>query len=215
MNIAAVLAACLGAASMLCATNDDAGGENIAFKAGRNMRPDLFTISRGGRGRLSTMTRPRGGDWLTDELDDLAMAGVSVMVSLLSDAEAAELDLIHEADAAQAAGIEFHRLPTPDRQVPDREATLALGRLLLQRLSDGASVALHCREGIGRSSTLAAAVLVLEGTAAADAWGPCVRCARPSRTGHGRTTRIHQHAGHEVGPHLRHPDSGMTVRSPA
>jgi protein-tyrosine phosphatase len=105
------------------------------------------------------MTRPRGGDWLTDELDDLAMAGVSVMVSLLSDAAAAELDLIHEADAAQAAGIEFHRLPTPDRQVPDREATLALGRLLLQRLSDGASVALHCRQGIGRSSTLAAAVL--------------------------------------------------------
>jgi protein-tyrosine phosphatase len=92
------------------------------------------------------------------------------MVSLLSDAETTELDLIHEADAAQAAGIEFHRLPTPDRQVPDRGATLTLGRLLLQRLNDGASVAVHCRYGIGRSSTLAAAVLVLEGTAAADAW---------------------------------------------
>lgn len=58
-----------------------------------HMRPALFTISRGGRGRLSTMARPRGGDWLTDELADLAMAGVGVLVSLLADAEAAELDL--------------------------------------------------------------------------------------------------------------------------
>ena len=134
------------------------------------MRPDLFTISRSGSGHLSTMTRPRGGDWLTDELDHLALAGVSVVVSLLTDAEAAELGLTGEADAARAVGIEFHRLPTPDRQVPDREATLALARLLIRRLSDGAGVAVHCRQGIGRSSTLAAAVLVLEGTPAAEAW---------------------------------------------
>lgn len=134
------------------------------------MRPALFTISRAGRGRLSTVARPRGGDWLSDEFGDLATAGVNVVVSLLSDAEAAELDLRHEADAAEAAGIEFHRLPTPDRQVPDRDATLALGRLLVQRLDAGASVAVHCRQGIGRSSTLAAAVLVLEGADAADTW---------------------------------------------
>ena len=134
------------------------------------MRPALFTISRAGRGRLSTVARPRGGDWLTDEFGDLAAVGVNVVVSLLTDAEAAELDLRHEADAAQAVGIEFLRLPTPDRQVPDRDATLALGRLLVRRLEAGANVAVHCRQGIGRSSTLAAAVLVLEGADAADAW---------------------------------------------
>jgi protein-tyrosine phosphatase len=116
------------------------------------------------------MARPRGGDWLTDELGDLATAGVSVLVSLLTDAEAAEFDLIQEADAAKAAGVEFHRLPTADRQVPDRDAMLALARLLVQRLDDGSSVAVHCRQGIGRSSTLAATVLVLEGIAAGDAW---------------------------------------------
>jgi hypothetical protein len=65
------------------------------------MRPALFTIRRGGLGRLSTMARPRGGDWLADELGDLAIAGVSVLVSLLTDAEAAEFDLSHEADAAE------------------------------------------------------------------------------------------------------------------
>jgi protein-tyrosine phosphatase len=134
------------------------------------MRPALYTISRAGRGRLSTMARPRGGDWLTDELGDLATAGVSIVVSLLTDAETAEFDLSHEADAAQAAGLEFHRLPTADRQVPDHDAMLGLARLLVQRLDDGGSVAVHCRQGIGRSSTLAAAVLILEGIAAAHAW---------------------------------------------
>jgi protein-tyrosine phosphatase len=134
------------------------------------MRTALFPISRAGRGRLSTMARPPGGDWLICELRDLAIAGVTILVSLLSDPEAAELDLVHEADAAEAAGMEFHRLATPDRQAPDRDAMLALGRLLVRRLDEGASVAVHCRHGIGRSSTLAAAVLVLEGTAAADAW---------------------------------------------
>jgi len=175
------------------------------------MRPALFTISRGGRGRLSTMTRPRGGDWLTDELDDLATAGVSVLVSLLSDAEATELDLIHEADAAQAAGIEFHQLPTPDCQVPDLDATLALGRLLLQLLDDGASVAVHCRHGIGRSSTLAAAVLVLEGTAAAEAWDR-VSAARGLPVPDTAEQREFINTLATTRPHLRHPDGGMCGR---
>ena len=134
------------------------------------MEPTLFTIGRTGRGRLATMTRPRGGDWLADELRDLAGAGVDVLVSLLSGAEVAELDLGTEADAAQAAGIEFHWLPTPDRQVPDRAAVVALGRVLAQKLSDGQSIAVHCRHGIGRSSTLAAVVLVLEGVDPVAAW---------------------------------------------
>jgi protein-tyrosine phosphatase len=134
------------------------------------MQPTLYTIARAGRGRLSTMTRPRGGDWLHDELRGLAAAGVTVLVSLLTDAEAAELDLRYEADAARAAGLEFYRLPTPDREVPDRSAVLAIGGMLVHQLSEGASVAVHCRYGIGRSSTLAAAVMVLEGADPEDAW---------------------------------------------
>jgi protein-tyrosine phosphatase len=134
------------------------------------MQPTLFTIARAGLGRLSTMTRPRGGDWLNDEFRALATAGVTVVVSLLTDAEAAELDLVDEANAAQAAGIEFYRLPTPDREVPDRSAVLAIAGMLVHQLSEGASVAVHCRYGIGRSSTLAAAVMVLEGADAEDAW---------------------------------------------
>jgi hypothetical protein len=59
----------------------------------RSMQPTLFTISRVGCGRLSTTTRPRGRDWLADELRDLAVARVDMLVSLLSDADITELDL--------------------------------------------------------------------------------------------------------------------------
>lgn len=134
------------------------------------MQPTLFAIERTGYGRLSTMARPRGGDWLHHEFRALARTGVTIVVSLLTDAEAAELNLLSEADAARAAGIEFYRLPTPDREVPDRSAVLAIAGMLVHQLAEDASVAVHCRFGIGRSSTLAAAVMVLEGTDPEDAW---------------------------------------------
>jgi protein-tyrosine phosphatase len=119
---------------------------------------------------LPDMARPRGGDWLSDEFRDLALAGVSVVVSMLTDAEAAELGLEREGDAAEAAGLEFLRLPTLDRRPPDAGAAVALARKLLDLLRAGASVAVHCRHGIGRSSTLAAVVLVSEGIDPADSW---------------------------------------------
>lgn len=141
------------------------------------MSLNLFTIERSGAGRLSTMAAPSGGDRLADEIRYLAGAGVNVLVSLLIDSEIAELGLTGEGSAAEAAGIAFRRLPTPDGHVPERTGTLALAEALRSRLSDGAAVVVHCREGIGRSSTLAAAVLVLDGLEPSDAWDR-IRAAR-------------------------------------
>lgn len=134
------------------------------------MPPELFTIRRDGPGRLSTMARPHGGDRLPDELSGLVSAGVDVLVSLLSDPEVAGLQLEQEGPLATRLGMEFHRLATPDLQVPARLATLELVAVLRERLAGGAGIAVHCHAGIGRSSTLAAAVLVLDGDAPADAW---------------------------------------------
>jgi protein-tyrosine phosphatase len=134
------------------------------------MRPELFTICRAGPGALSTMARPRGGEWLADDMNALAAAGVGVLVSLLTDAEMAELGLSGEAEAARAAGMDVYRLPTQDRQVPEPAAALALAGTLRAHLARGSGVAIHCRHGIGRSSTLAAMVLVLEGTQPEHAW---------------------------------------------
>jgi predicted protein tyrosine phosphatase len=130
----------------------------------------LFTIERAGPGLLHTMARPQGGDRLAQEMRGLAEAGVNVLVSLLTDDETAEVGLDQEGSAAQLAGLEFRRLPTADMNVPARAATLELAAALRSRLSEGAGVAVHCFAGIGRSSTLAAAVMVLEGLAPAEIW---------------------------------------------
>jgi protein-tyrosine phosphatase len=134
------------------------------------MQPEFFTIRRPGPGRLATMARPRGGPRLGADLAGLAGAGISVLVSMLTDAEMAELGLAREPAAATGAGLEFLRLPTPDMTVPGEQATLAMAGLLRARLTAGAGVVVHCLAGVGRSSTLAAAVLVLEGVAPAAAW---------------------------------------------
>ena len=134
------------------------------------MQPQLFAIERAGPGQLATMARPRGGEWLGEDMAGLAGAGVTVLVSLLTDTEMTSLGLTAEDAAARRAGLEFLRLPTPDFHVPDRAVTLALARDLLARLAGGASVVVHCYGGVGRSSTLAAVVLVLEGVAPPAAW---------------------------------------------
>lgn len=134
------------------------------------MRPTLFIIDRPGPGRLATMARPRGDDWLADELHGLAASGIDILVSLLTDAEIIELSLGREGQLAQAVGIDFYRLPTPDRHVPDRQTMIHLAAALAQRLTEGGAIAVHCRHGIGRASTLAAAILVQEGLSAENAW---------------------------------------------
>jgi protein-tyrosine phosphatase len=134
------------------------------------VRAAIFTVRVAGHGKLSTMARPRGGDWLRDEMSALREAGVDILVSMLSHAEVEELGLIEEATAASAAGIEFVSLPTPDRGLPDTRAFRSLVDQLVAVMGAGNHVVIHCRMGIGRSSMVAAAVLMARGTNAPDAW---------------------------------------------
>jgi protein-tyrosine phosphatase len=134
------------------------------------MRPALFTIDQPGPGRLSTMAKPRGGDWLTDEMAALHAAGVTILVCALTTAELDEVDLTDEPRAAHDAGLEFVSIPIPDRGVPDPAAVLPDLQRLAGRVRDGAHVVTHCRFGIGRSSLLAAGILVLNGLPPEQAW---------------------------------------------
>ncbi|BAJ26902.1 MULTISPECIES: tyrosine phosphatase [Kitasatospora] len=134
------------------------------------MRPTLFTIDRPGPGRLSTMARPRGGDWLAEEMAGLAAAGVDELVSALTPAECAELGLTAEAECARAAGLRFTSVPIPDLSVPAPAEVLPVVDGLARRLAAGGHVVLHCRAGIGRSSLLAASVLIRSGADPDDAW---------------------------------------------
>lgn len=136
------------------------------------MRPTLFTVALPdvAPGRLSTMSKPRGADWLDDEMRGLRDAGVDVLVCALTPAERDELDLSDEERAAVAAGLRYVPIPIPDRSVPDLPTILPTLRDLAALLADGAHVVTHCRAGIGRASLLAAALLILGGTAPDTAW---------------------------------------------
>lgn len=134
------------------------------------VNPDLFWIPGSWRGRLAVATRPRGGDWLEDETSGWRRAGLDVVVSLLEREEAAQLDLIHESEVAESQGIQFISFPIPDRGVPaSAPAALVLLRSIAKALEEGRNVAVHCRQGIGRSGLIAAGALVISGIEAGKA----------------------------------------------
>lgn len=136
---------------------------------------------------LAIMPRPRGGEWLADEMASLARQGVKVLVSLLEDSEVRELELRHEGRLGAEVGIEFHSHPIGDRGVPDDVA--AFGKLIaviVRHVRSGAGVAIHCRGGIGRSGTMAAVVLHSLGVEVSDAFALLTKarhCAVPDTDG--------------------------------
>lgn len=101
----------------------------------------------------------------------LKSSGVDVLVSALTGPELDELGLADEPRAAVAAGLRFVAVPIPDRSVPDLVSVLPVLRELAARLHEGAQIVTHCRAGIGRSSLLAASLLILNGTDPDTAWG--------------------------------------------
>jgi protein-tyrosine phosphatase len=128
------------------------------------MQATVYWINGPWRGRLAILLRPRGGDWLEDEVRSWRAAGVNVVVSALQSEEIAELDVAGEAEHCRANGIEYIAFPIPDRGVPSSvRATVELVRLLESRLAEGKNVAFHCRQGVGRSALLAACLLASSG----------------------------------------------------
>jgi protein-tyrosine phosphatase len=108
--------------------------------------------------------RPRGGDWLADEVSGWREAGIDVVVSFLTPAEAAEFALENEGEVCEAHGIRFVSFPIPDQEVPvSKQAAAVLLHDLEQALVEGQNVAVHCRQSVGRSATIAAALLVAAG----------------------------------------------------
>lgn len=128
------------------------------------MRTEYCWIEGPWKGRLAIVPRPRGGDWLADEIHSWHEAGLDIIVSLLTPHEIEELDLGGEEELSQAQDIEFISFPIPDREVPtSRQAMIDLAHKLETALASRKGVGLHCRQGIGRSSLIAACVLIASG----------------------------------------------------
>src|SRR5256886_15212490 len=109
----------------------------------------LHWVSGPWHGRLAVASRPRGGDWLEDEIASWRRAGIDTVFSLLTPEEERDLELADEGHQVRAHGMKFVSFPIPDRQVPSSETELSAG---LEKgdadLSSGKKVVVHCRQGI-------------------------------------------------------------------
>ncbi len=110
--------------------------------------------------KLGLMARPRGNDWLEDEIINLKKEKVTVLVSLLESTEINELGLSKEESLCKNHGVEYINFPIPDRDIPkSNQMTKSLVSKLMDRLNSGNTIVIHCRMGIGRSSIISALLL--------------------------------------------------------
>ena len=121
--------------------------------------------------RLGIMPRPRGNDWLPDDLLVLKQAGVDIIVSALTTSEAEELGLLAEAEECARNGLDSISFPIEDRSLPTNLADFhSFVPQVVGLAKNGRSMAIHCRAEIGRSSVIAASVLIRLGLSPADAF---------------------------------------------
>lgn len=142
------------------------------------MMPDIYWIRDIEPLRLAIMPRPRGGEWLEDEVSGWARAGIRIVACLLHDYEIQELGIGEEQRFCTQYGIEYRAFPIVDRNVPERVSDfLCFTDALAAAVRGGSTVAVHCRAGIGRSGVTVAAVLLRLGVAASDVF-PMISKAR-------------------------------------
>ena len=131
------------------------------------MKPEMYWIDES----LALLMRPRGDDWLADEIRAWKDAGINVVVSLLAAYEITELGLTREAAVCQSADLEFFWFPIEDLSVPDHLLdTIKLIDTLTALQHDGKTIGIHCRQSLGRAPLIAACLLVRKGVASTTAW---------------------------------------------
>jgi len=126
--------------------------------------PQLYWIPNSSPGRLAISARPRGEDWLEDEVAGWRKQGIDIVVSLLTPDENKELGLKDEASFSTVRGLRFISFPIEDRSVPSSLSKLEqLVAQLGSEIQRGKNIAVHCRQGVGRSSLISAALLISAG----------------------------------------------------
>jgi len=122
---------------------------------------DIFWIKGNPPAPLAIVLRPRGDDWLEDDLLKLKQGGIETVVSMLEEDEAVLLALSEESVLAKKTGLQFLSFPIPDTQVPtDTAAFRSFVAGLANRLRAGERIGVHCRGSIGRSTVIAACTLI-------------------------------------------------------
>ncbi len=135
-----------------------------------------------GTGRIGMMACPgTGGPSLEADLATIRDWGARVVVSLIEAREFEALGVTDLGAHVEALGLDWYSLPLADMAAPDdhfEAAWKCLGAKLLETLSGGGSILLHCRGGLGRTGMIAARLLVELGRTP-DTAIAIVRAARP------------------------------------
>lgn len=116
------------------------------------------------KGRLSISIAPGKKDhrWNRDlqmDLNIIKQNGVQTIVCLLEWSEMTMLGIADYPRIAQENGLIFYHLPIKDRNIPLKKEIDALIPTIVQRLSNGQNVLVHCRGGLGRAGTVCACCL--------------------------------------------------------
>ena len=110
---------------------------------------------------LGTMARPRGNDWLDDEIKWLKIRKIDYLICLLEDSELTKLGLNREKELCKKWKIQFVNLPIEDVNIPKASGKfIKLVEDLAKEIRQEKKVVIHCRMGIGRSSILAGAIMI-------------------------------------------------------
>jgi protein-tyrosine phosphatase len=141
----------------------------------------MYWVKQDETRRLAIAPRPRGDDWLRDELLLYRSQGIEHLVSTLTRWEIPDLGLSAEDQTCERCGLKLHRFSIEDQGVPDSMlAAHAFLSPLLAFAQQGKGVAFHGRSGMGRAPLLLGALLVMDDWRTDDVW-PALSDARQAR----------------------------------
>jgi atypical dual specificity phosphatase len=113
------------------------------------------------KGLLAGTPRPGIVQDIEYDLDALKRVGVTTLVSLTTKPV--------DQEALKSRGIQGLWMPVKDMHAPGLEEAEQMCRRVSGLMSQGQVVAYHCRAGLGRTGTMLASHLIMEGKSALDA----------------------------------------------
>lgn len=113
------------------------------------------------KGLLAGCPRPGIVQDLEYDLEALERVGIKTLVSLTTQPV--------DPDQLKRYGIQGIHMPIVDMHAPGLEQAEEMCRHVAGLMADGQAVAYHCRAGLGRTGTMLASHLIIEGKSALDA----------------------------------------------
>ena len=126
----------------------------------------IFQIQGPWAGRLAVVSRPRGGDWIDDEVRAWKDGGLNAVVSLLTEEEQREFELSGERGLRETRTTVFFIPNQRPRSAIFARRNFTGSESGREVLASGQNVGIHCRQSIGRSGMMAACLLVMAGSSA-------------------------------------------------